>query len=146
MAQQENLLRPWLNLAVICEKILQERDGAISIIRVIDRWNFVGAAKEMGPQVMRFHFFIMFRAGILRGKQRIHIRPHSPSGQDLPAMEFPVLFEGDDERGIAVATEAQIGVDQEGLYWFDVYLEDELVTRMPLRVTYQQTGMPMAGH
>jgi len=80
MTQQENLLRPWLNIAVICEKILREADGAVSVIRMIDRFNFAGAAKDMGPQVMRFTVLIMFRAGILRGKQRIHLRPHSPTG------------------------------------------------------------------
>ena len=29
---------------------------------------------------------------------------------------------------------------EEGLYWWDVYLNQEMVTRMPLRVIYQRTG------
>lgn len=33
-------------------------------------------------------------------------------------------------------------VDEEGLYWFDIYMAEELVTRMPLRVLYQQIGTP----
>jgi hypothetical protein len=32
----------------------------------------------------------------------------------------------------------QFGVQIPGVYWFDVKLDDELITRMPLRVVYQR--------
>jgi hypothetical protein len=31
-------------------------------------------------------------------------------------------------------------VDQEGVYWFEVHLEDQLLTRIPLRILYQRIG------
>jgi hypothetical protein len=88
---------------------------------------------------------VMFKVGILRGKNTIRIRPISPNGQEMPSMEFPMLFEGDEDRGVGVLTEVNFPVSEEGLYWFDVFLLDELITRMPLRVTYQQIGMTTAG-
>jgi hypothetical protein len=60
-------------------------------------------------------------------------------------MDFPVLFEGDD-RVPAISFEVKNWiVDQEGLYWWDLYLNEELVTRMPLRVMYQRLRTPAAG-
>ena len=85
---------------------------------------------------------VSFKAGFMRGKQTVAIRPVSPTGVDLPAMEFPVLFEGDDDRGLALVFPVQWVPPEEGLFWWDVYLNQELVTRMPLRVIYQRTALP----
>ena len=63
----------------------------------------------------------------------------------MPSLSFPMLFEGDDERGNALVAPVAFVVEQEGLYWFDVYLNEELVTRMPLRIAYQQAGFSALG-
>jgi hypothetical protein len=54
----------------------------------------------------------------------------------------PVLFEGED-RGVNLIVNAAFEPDQEGLYWFDVFFEEDRVTRIPLRAIYQP--MPTAG-
>jgi hypothetical protein len=142
---QKNLLSAWLQAALFCEKVLKEADGVFSFIRVIDRFNLLGASKEIGTHLIRFTLVVVFKVGILRGKNTIRIRPISPTGKEMQSMEFPLLFEGDEDRGAGVIGEINFPVDEEGLYWLDVYLLDELITRMPLRVTYQQIGMTTAG-
>ncbi len=127
-------------MALFCEKVLREADGVMSVIRVIDRFTVHGTTPEMPPSVLPFTIVISFKSGFMRGKQVIAIRPKSPTGEDLPAMEFPVLFEGDDDRGVAMGFPVQWIPPEEGLYWWDVYLNQEMVTRMPLRVIYQRTG------
>lgn len=145
MADQPDLLRAWLALAVFCERVLREADNVLSLIRVIDRFNVTGATAEMQPTVLPFTIVISFKSGFLRGKQDIRVRPKSPTGKDLPALDFPVLFEGDDDRGNVLAAQVNFIATEEGLYWFDVYLNDELITRMPLRVAYQRLPLPMPG-
>lgn len=145
MAEQENIFRAYLHVATFCEKVLREGDGVLSLIRMFDRFNVVGNTPEMPPSVLRFMVFLSFKSGFMRGKQTIHIRPQSPTGKELPSMSIPVLFEGDDDRGTAMGFEVNWPVGEEGLFWWDVYLNDELVTRMPLRVGYQQMQMPMVG-
>jgi hypothetical protein len=56
----------------------------------------------------------------------------------------PILFEGDDDGGVNVRLVLQFQAQEEGLYWFDVLLNDVLVSRMPLRVLYQvvTTNLP----
>ena len=99
----------------------------------------------MQPIVLQFMVYIGFKSGFLRGKQKISLRPKSPKGMDMPAMDIPVLFEGDDDRGPAIAFQVNWPVEEEGLFWWDLYLNDELITRMPLRVDYQQVRMPIPG-
>lgn len=142
MAEQENVFRAYLQVAVFCEKVLHEADGVMSVIRIVDRFTVPGATPEMPPHVLQFMILVSFKSGFMRGKQVIAIRPKSPTGVDLPGMEFPVLFEGDDDRGLAMAFPIQWVPPEEGLYWWDVYLNQEMVTRMPLRVIYQRLGLP----
>ena len=142
MPEQENVFRAYLQMAVFCEKMLREADGVISVIRIVDRFTVNGATPEMPPQVLQFMIIVSFKSGFMRGKQTIAIRPVSPSKEDLPAMEFPVLFEGDDDRGMALAFPVQWVPPEEGLYWWNVYLNQELVTSMPLRVIYQRMALP----
>jgi hypothetical protein len=52
------------------------------------------------------------------------------------------LFEGED-RGVNLILNLNIVVDQEGVYWFNVLLEDQFVTRIPLRIFYQRIGQSM---
>jgi len=143
MPEQENVFRAYLQMALFCEKVLKEADNVLSVIRVVDRFTVPGVTPEMPPQPLTFMIVISFKSGFMRGKQVIAIRPKSPTGVDLPAMEFPVLFEGDDDRGLAMAFPIQWVPPEEGLYWWDVYLNQELVTRMPLRVVYQRMALPI---
>jgi hypothetical protein len=138
--EQKEIFRAHLAMAVFCEKVLREVDNVLSVIRIIDRFNVVGATPEMIPTVLQFTILVSFKSGFLRGKQLLAIRPKSPNKEDLPQMAFPILFEGDDDRGNALVAQINFVATQEGLYWFDVHLNDESVTRMPLRVAYQQAG------
>ena len=60
-------------------------------------------------------------------------------------MDIPVLFEGDDDRGPAIEIPLGWTANEEGVFWWDLYVNDVLVTRMPLRVVYQQMRMPIPG-
>jgi hypothetical protein len=142
--EQTELYRPYLAMAIFCERVLREADNVLSVIRIIDRFNVINATVEMPPTPLQFTVLISFKSGFLRGKQMLAIRPKSPTKEDLPQMAFPILFEGDDDRGSAMIAQLNFIATQEGLYWFDVHLNEELVTRMPLRVAYQQAGPIMA--
>lgn len=146
MADQENVFRSYLHVATFCEKVLREADGVLSLIRMFDRFNVIGESEEMQTTLLSFMVFISFKSGFMRGKQRIALRPQSPTGKELPAMEFPVLFEGDNDRGPAIGFQVNWPVEEEGVFWWDLYLNEELVTRMPLRVTYQRLRTPIPGN
>jgi hypothetical protein len=146
VAEQRQLLNAHLSIAIFCEKVLREADNVLSVIRVIDRFNVFGPTPEMKqPYTLPFTILVSFKSGILRGKQLLEIRPILPDGTEMQSFSFPMLFEGDDERGNAVIAPMSFIAEVEGLYWFDVYLNGELVTRMPLRIAYQQAGFSIPG-
>ena len=132
---------PYLATAVLCEKVLQEKDGVAILIRIVDRVSVTGAGTEapedMPPVTLSFTLALGFKAGIARGKYAVSVRGETPSGEVLPEVTMSVLFEGE-ERGVNVFMNLNFQAKEEGLFWFDVLLEGALVTRVPLRVLYQR--------
>jgi hypothetical protein len=129
----------YLAAAFLCEKILREADGAISCIRIFDKYMIPEPAEGAITRI-DFSVFISFRSGMFRGPASVKIRPVTPSGTSLPQMEFPVHFEGDDERGVFVMLNMGFQPQENGLFWFDVLLDEELITRMPLRIVFLRPG------
>ncbi len=136
---QENLSGPHLQVAAFCEKVLFEADQVASLIRLVDRFNVAGPSPEMPPTTLIFFLVISFKAGFIRGKHMVRITPTSPTGVEMPTIEIPQLFEGED-RGTMIAAQMNFLAQEEGLYWFKVFFESALVTQMPLRVIYQRVG------
>ena len=134
---------PYLNAALICEKVLQEKDEAISIIRVVDRVTVTSAASSLPGNMqsisLNLNAFLSFRSGAAKGKNTIKWVMEEPSGVRGPEQLLPALFEGED-RGTNFILSLPLTVNQEGVYWFDIFLEDQLLTRVPLRILYQQIG------
>jgi hypothetical protein len=58
-------------------------------------------------------------------------------------VENDVFVEGGLDRGFAIASPLVLNLDTEGLYWFDVFFEGRMVTRVPLRVLL--VSMPSVG-
>jgi len=137
---------PFLNAALICDRVLQEQDGTLSAIRIIDRiMRLVPAADstdELEPFQQQIWLLISFKSGAARGRFQVSLQIEKPSGERGDPIRLPVHFEGED-RGVNIVLPTIFQADQEGLYWFDVSFSGERITRMPLRVLYQpqpQTG------
>jgi len=131
---------PYLQTALLCEKALQETDGVISLIRVVDRWTVSGPTEDMPHTAIQATMVLMFKSGIHRGPGRLTITPRTPSDARLPAMELPVLFEGDEDRGINVVIPMAFPVQESGVYWFAVALDGQVVSHIPLRVIYHRVA------
>ena len=134
---------PYLVAALLCEKVLQEKDETISVIRMIDRItltvNALGSPETIPSTIINLSALISLKPGSARGKGIVILRVETPSGLKLPDQLLPVLFEGDD-RGVNLIVAFNMVIDQEGVYWFDVLLEEQLLTRVPLRILYQRIG------
>jgi hypothetical protein len=79
----------------------------------------------MQPFPFQLALAVLFKAGFLTGRATITLRPMSPSRRQLPALTHQVHFEGED-RGAGLAITLTFIFEEEGLYWFDVLLNDEL--------------------
>src|SRR5438128_2611892 len=82
---------PFVGIAVLCEKVIQEPEGPFSVIRVTDTINqaAVGpdAPREMAPFMATPTLVIMLKAGQAQGSFDISVRPEAPGGFQLPTLE-----------------------------------------------------------
>ena len=140
----ERSMRPLVQLAVICQTAIPEANGYLSIIRIIDRFPVQGMTDQMQPQPLHnLCLAVMLKSGEMEGRYTMKIIPETPSGKRLQALEVPVLFEKN-ERGVATIMPLGLIAEEEGLYWFDITIEQDVLTRIPLRVMYQKV-QPIPG-
>jgi len=144
---------PYLTLAALCERALQEADGTLSLIRLIDRVQ-INLAATTAPGVamptipaapaIPLTFAVALKSGDFSGSQMLLVRIETPSGFKVPDYRQKVTFEGED-RGATIVIPMQFPAQDEGVYWFVVELGDVVMTRVPLRIikqTTQQTVPP----
>ncbi len=131
---------PFLQAAAFCEKVLQEQDGVLSLIRIVDRVITDTGLLEAGgiPPIHPLYAVITFKGGEARGSAQLKLAPMAPSGVKLAEIETSVLFEGGEDRGIQLIVPVALPLNQSGVYWFSVLLDDEFVTKIPLRVVHQR--------
>lgn len=140
---------PYLQTALICQTVLQERDGVLSIIRVIDRL-IVSAAGQDAPEHMppiagNVTLLITLKSGPARGSYPIRITLEAPSGISREVGVMTAMLEGED-RGANLINSMAIQFTEEGLYWFGIYFQNKPITRVPFRVIYARSvgALPLA--
>ena len=141
---------PYLAMAVLCERAIREVDGVISLVRITDKVTCTLVGPVMPdplpalPEVS-LSLVIMLRAGeARRGPYVIRVRPEPPSGEPIAETELSVNFKDPPEIGANFIINLTMAVNQEGVYWITVLLNDDLLTRIPLQVEYdlQQAEAP----
>lgn len=136
---------PFLSAALICEKVLEEKDGVKSAVRIIDRviHTVVGTRPpdEMEPFDYEATLLIRLKSGWARGAYAIRINLIKPSGESPMPLQQRVNFEGEEDRGVDIVGKMRIKFDQTGIYWFKIYLNDTFLTQVPLRVVYMPQVM-----
>ena len=135
---------PYLQIAALCEHVLEERDNVLSIIRIVDRITLSTsdprAPAAMPPVPVNVRLVIALKSGFARGRFDVKIGVVAPSTHVLAELSLPVLLEGE-ERGANIVMPVSFSAEEEGLYWFEVRLGDRLLTRVPLRLIYSRVSM-----
>ena len=139
---------PYLSAAFLCEKILQEGDGVKSAIRIVDRVTHTVTGPEppttMEPFVHELTLFLRFKSGWARGGFQLRLELVKPSGDSSTLARQTVVFEGEEDRGADIIAPMRMELSQTGIYWFEVHLNEVLVTRVPFRVVYVSAVTPPA--
>jgi hypothetical protein len=132
---------PYVTAAFFCEKVLQDKDGSLSAIRIIDRLSYVlppeGIPQGVRPIVQIFGL-ISLKSGSLKGTFTLRLNSELPSGKrEENIITSTIELKGGD-HGQNVILNILLGIQEEGLLWFDVVLEDQLLTKIPLMIVRGQ--------
>ncbi|HLK41650.1 MAG TPA: hypothetical protein VKU41_33105 [Polyangiaceae bacterium] len=125
---------PFIRAALLCERVLNDSDNAPSLIRIVDLATLtVDSLKRLPPIIVPISLFVSLRAGTRRGKFEMVVRCLRQSGELLRELPTPVEFT--DGSTLANYTFAlSSGLPGEGVYWFEVVFDGQLLTRVPLTV------------
>lgn len=137
---------PFVSVATLCERVLEEKDGVLSLIRVVDRFSvetFGGGtapAEMLSRLVPQATLALILKSGGYRGTMKVTVRVRRPNGEYAaqPKIEAPAVFDGD-EQGVAMILTMPLPVWESGLHWVDVEADGRLLTRVPLRVEVRST-------
>jgi hypothetical protein len=138
---------PYIQAACLCEMTIEDKTNTLSLIRIIDTLTQTASGpqppEDMPPLTFRGKLVLMLKSGRARGRNSLTIRPELPSGEAQTAIAVTVHFEGE-EKGQNIVTNLSYTFTQEGLYWFNVYLGENKMTAIPVRVKYNRimTGVP----
>src|SRR6266540_5841503 len=95
---------PYVQAALFCEKILREQDGAISIIRVIDRITHTvqapDAPESLPPLTYPLQMIVMLKPGDATGRQTFSLTVVKPDGLRRDVGSGSVHFEGGPNHGV----------------------------------------------
>lgn len=132
---------PYVQAACFCDTVIEDKGGVLSLIRVIDTLTHLergpNPPEDMPPVPHVGKLVLMLKSGTARGRWNLRVVPELPTGETKEALTLSVHFEGE-ERGTNVVADMHFVFEHEGLYWFRVYLDDEELTAIPLRVKYSR--------
>jgi hypothetical protein len=122
--------------AFFCDKVLREHDEVLSAVRIVDIVKFAlppeglpQNSKPLLPTVL----FLGVKSGALKGDFTLKLRAVRPNGVASELLSMPLTLTGDN-AGQNYILNVAIGVEEEGLHWFEVLFEDEVITAVPLTI------------
>lgn len=133
--------RPYLLAAVLCEQVLQEKDETLTVIRIVDKlqYRIEGDTIPEGVKpAVNLKGLVALRSGPVTGEHIIKIVGEKPNGTRKELFSAPIKFLGKDQ-GQNIILNLGVAIDQDGLHWFDVFFDDDLLTRIPLLITPLET-------
>jgi hypothetical protein len=126
---------PQLITALICERVLEEKDGILSAIRIFDGL-LLPQPQEDRPALAPLSLLITLRRGSAPERQQIRIRLVGPSGKQTLTDSHDIVFGAEEDQGLNLRLSFVLELQEEGSYWFEVIVADRLAARLPLKVAF----------
>ncbi len=139
----EQPLAPSLRIAVLCERVLEEKDGTLSLIRVIDRLVITAEGTDVPEEIPpgQFPLTVLMSWFNGLGNYEAKIRVDFPDANFFESPTLPFYLDSLDKVHNQIVR-LVIPVKRQGVYWFNFLLGDEIKSRVPLRVIYQRKQLP----
>lgn len=136
-------LAPSLRIAALCERVLEEKDEALSLIRLVDRLIITAEGTdvpaELPPGQVPLTALMSWINGL--GNYEAKIRIELPDGNSFESPTLPFYLDSLDKVHNLIVR-LVLPVRRQGIYWFNFVLDGETKSRVPLRVIYQRKQLP----
>ena len=129
--------KPLVSVATCCEKVLVERDGVTSAIRIVDTFYVPesptgeGIAQHVAVPVS---VLIVLKSGDVVGESDISLQLNAPDGTVIAFPDrFPLLLTGG-EQGANINVNFLLPAQKPGLYWLEVLWGVDVLTKIPIKL------------
>lgn len=118
-----------------CEKLLQEVDGVASAIRIVDTIAIPELQQPTAPpNIYPTVLVVNLKGDDYKGVCRVQVKARRPSGKSMKdSPEMAAEFEGG-MRGVLISLQTNLAFPEEGVYWFELFIDGQAVTKTPLSV------------
>ena len=132
--------------AFICERVLREEGGLLTAVRLVDAFQTTPIDIHLDTPEPRIEKrYLAFTVGLIavfvceqRAEFTVSLRIIKPNGElsegGLNLVPF-VIESG--VNGYTLNVALNLAGDVEGTYWFEIYVDQELATKLPLAVLHQ---------
>jgi hypothetical protein len=132
-----------LSVAAFCSQILDGVDGYFSGIRFVDHC-FVPPPPSDKPgerTLVSIWAFIGFKSrtfasGELTGDHSLRLVIWSPGRKKKMVHDYPMPSVAENVTGFNVRIKLDLQVKTQGVWWVNVFLDDRLYAKMPLRIVF----------
>ena len=132
---------PYIQVACFCDTVIEDKQGVLSLIRIIDTLTHTEAGPNPPEDLPAFGYLlklvIMLKSGAAKGRHNLKVIPELPNGSTQEPVDITAHFEGE-EKGQNVVADMNFVFTLEGLYWFNVFIGEAKMTAIPLRVKYNR--------
>jgi hypothetical protein len=128
-----------LNAALICDQVLEDKDGTVSVVRIADRLTIdvVGQLPDTDEPVIRIPstlFLVFKRETEEPSDHRVQVTITSPSGVESLGGESLFSIGRGPGEGTDLVLRFEFPVTRLGLYWVNVSADSQLLARVPIEV------------
>ncbi len=130
--------KPYVQVAALFEKVLEEKDGVRSLIRMVDIFTVAIPPAEvmtkmpegLSPLVAMQLVVSLKSAGELVGDYEIQIQLRGPTKTEKP-LTVPLTFKEEYTHGVTIKMDVALGVNNFGDCAFEVLWYDEVLAKIP---------------
>jgi hypothetical protein len=141
---------PYLTAALICETILEDKDGSLSAIRIVDTVSVqvppdapADIPSESNRLPIQVNLLLAFKTGGAPGEHALRIDVQSPSGKINKGLaEATLKLDDKPHGGINLKLHSLLVIASAGLFWVIILLDGKQVTRIPLMVILERATLP----
>jgi hypothetical protein len=133
-------IEPYLKLGTICERVLEEKNGMLSLIRMVDRFTITATGEEPPDQLPRglksLTIIMSWVSGL--GSHEAAFNIISPSGETQRSPQSWSFTLDAINQGHNIIVTLPVSISKEGVYWIEFILNDQVKSRIPFQVIYKR--------
>jgi hypothetical protein len=133
---------PYVQAALLCDRVVQENSGRVTIIGLLDRviTRPIAPGTDVPATQVSCHAVVILKTGSYPGKYKLRLLLKSPSNKPLREFSLNVVLPDVEDQGINVVMPIKFPAKEEGVYWIEVKLgeADSPLTKTSLRLVRRE--------